>query len=569
MAEEYQGLLANERLRVAEEAANRTRGRGGVFLAAKGAERMRQGTRSMLGIEEPVVAEAKKAQARDAKLQSILSKYPNMQTRADYQKAINELYINGYTEHANSILNLMKELPEQNKKPETYKANDGTRYLTSGTFNGVDYKAGDLVPGETNKLTDKTYSTGEALALSILQNNPQFINAVNSNNQTAINQMIKETIDQFGEQKTFTQNGVVYDLVTKEPLIAGSVPNIKTFEQGGVVYNLATMKPVLEGSEEDRETFVQDGITYYLDTKEPVIVGSKPKRDSKLQNGVWRYVDNSSLVFPLVTKEKEPNQKAADILQQFNQTNAPGAFNTPEGKMEIANSLIAAGVSNTQIFNNIVASLDQDSVNAIQQENLIVKGVERLSENYVDSEVGKMDSILTPIEQQINTYMPHLKDSNDNFIYDRAGNALRNTSQGIPGWDFIKRYERYVGNSETVRQAKTFAEDAQILINNIIKQRSGASVSAQEAVRLIAEYETGFSSSESFANWVSSIRKLVEIERSEVVSGFAPEVQYRYFSQMGIYPTLHNPDEQLKALPIGAKWRDESGQLHKKTKNQI
>ena len=112
MAEEYQGLLADERLRVAEEAANRTRGRGGVFLAAKGAERMRQGTRSMLGIEEPVVAEAKAKAAKDAKLQSILSKYPNMKTRADYQKAINELYINGYTEHANSILNLMKELPQ-------------------------------------------------------------------------------------------------------------------------------------------------------------------------------------------------------------------------------------------------------------------------------------------------------------------------------------------------------------------------------------------------------------------------------------------------------------------------
>jgi hypothetical protein len=43
-----------------------------------------------------------------------------------------------------------------------------------------------------------------------------------------------------------------------------------------------------------------------------------------------------------------------------------------------------------------------------------------------------------------------------------------------------------------------------------------------------------------------------------------PEVQYRYFSQMRIYPTLYDPDEQLKALPIGAKWRDESGALHQK-----
>ena len=520
----YDNALAAERERVANEAVERTRGRGGVYLAAKGGERMKQGFRGLMGIDDPVVTEAKTKAAAKEKLDSILAKFTNMKTRADYLGAVNELYANGFPTQAAQIAGMIKDLPDTNKKPETYKANDGTRYLTSGTHNGVEYKAGDLVPGETNKPT---------------------------------------------EQKTFTQNGVVYDLITKKPLIDGSVPSIKTFEQGGVVYDLATMKPILEGSEPDRETFVQDGITYYLDTQEPVIVDSKPTRESKLQDGVWRYVDNSSLVFPLVTKEKEPNQIAADILQQFNQTNAPGAFNTPEGKMEIANSLIAAGVSNTQIFNNIVASLDQDSINAIQQENLLVKGVERLSENYVASEVGKMDSILTPIEQQINTYMPHLKDSNDNFIYDRAGNALRNTTQGIPGWNTIKRYERYVGDSETVRQAKTFAEDAQLLINTVIKQRSGSAVSIQEAERLTKEYETGLASSESFANWVSDVRRWVEVLRSEVVSGFAPEVQYRYFSQMGIYPTLHDPDEQLKALPIGAKWRDESGQLHKKTSNQI
>jgi len=510
--------------------------------------------------------------AKQQALEEVMQKFPNPETPEDLMEIANALQAARLYNESAQAIKMATEMRASMPKaiePKTYQDNLGaTRYLNSGTT----WQAGTLVPGETAnepaKLTDKTYPTGEALALSILQNNPKFLAAVNSNNQTAINQMIKETIDQFGEQKTFTQNGVVYDLATKQPLIEGSVPSIKTFEQGGVVYNLATIKPVLEGSEQDRETFVQDGITYYLDTKEPVIVDSKPTRESKLQDGVWRYVDNSSLVFPLVTKEKEPNQRAADILQQFNETK-PGAFNTPEGKIELANLLINAGVSNTQIFQNTLSRLDQDSVNAIQQENLIVKGVERLSENYVNSEVGKMDSILTPIEQQINTYMPHLKDSNDNFIYDRAGNALRNTSQGIPGWDTIKRYERYVGNSETVRQAKNFAEDAQLLINTVIKQRSGSAVSIQEAERLTKEYETGLSSSESFANWVSSIRKLVEIERSEVVSGFAPEVQYRYFSQMGIYPTLHDPDEQLKALPIGAKWRDESGQLHKKTKNQI
>jgi len=162
--------------------------------------------------------------------------------------------------------------------------------------------------------------------------------------------------------------------------------------------------------------------------------------------------------------------------------------------------------------------------------------------------------------------MPHLRDKSGNLMYTRAGDALRDTSQGIPGWDFFSRYKRYVGTSETVRQAKGFAEKAQLLINTIIKERSGSAVSVAEAERLEKEYTTGFPTSEGFANWVSAIRKLVEQHRMEVTSGFMPEVQYRYFSQMGIYPTLHDPDEQLKSLPVGAKWRDESGALHQKQK---
>lgn len=45
----YDNVLAQERERVATEAANMTQGRGGVYLAAKGAERMKQGVRSMFG----------------------------------------------------------------------------------------------------------------------------------------------------------------------------------------------------------------------------------------------------------------------------------------------------------------------------------------------------------------------------------------------------------------------------------------------------------------------------------------------------------------------------------------
>ena len=562
---EYQKLLADERTRVATAAAGLPKGSGTVYLAAEGGERMAQGVRSMFGMEEPVVTAQKKKEARQELLNSILGQFTNMTTRADYIGAINKLYASGFIEEANKVASMLKDIPKD-AEPVTYQDNMGaTRYLNSGDT----WKAGDLVPGETaiepSKTTDKTYNTILALALANLQNDPNYLKALKTGDQETVDAMIQDVADKYAEIKTFTQNGIVYDLNTKEPLIAGSTPTIKTFVQGGVVYDANTLQPLLEGSEEDRPTFVQDGITYYKDTQLPVLADSEKKREKLLQGGIWRYVDNQAKVFPDVTLDKDVNQKAADLYNTWYAVAGNDArFNTNEGKVELATQLIQNNLANSQLFSDTVKSLDKDSANAIAQENLVVKAVERLSENYVKSEVGKMDTILRPIEQQINQFMPHLRDNNGDFIYDRAGNALRDTSKGIPGWDFFSRYERYVGDSETVRQAKNFAEDAQLLINTVIKQRSGSAVSVQEAERLIKEYETGFPNSSSFANWVSSIRKLVEETRSEVVSGFMPEVQYRYFSQMRIYPTLYDPDEQLKALPIGAKWRDESGALHQK-----
>jgi len=561
----YDNLLADERARIATEAAGIPAGKGTVYLAAQGGERMAQGARSMFGIEEPVVTAHKKQAARQELLNSILAQFTNMETRADYIGAINKLYASGFIEEANKVASMLKDIPKD-AEPITYQDNMGaTRYLNSGDT----WKAGDLVPGETaiepSKTTDKTYNTILALALANLQNDPKYIKALKTGDQDTVDAMMQAVADKYGEIETYTQNGVVYNKRTNEPMLEGSTPNLQTFIQGGVVYDANTLQPLLEGSEEDRPTFVQDGITYYKDTQLPVLADSEKKREKLLQGGIWRYVDNSAKVFPDVTLDKDVNQKAADLYNTWYAVAGNDArFNTNEGKVELATQLIQNNLANSQLFSDTVKSLDKDSANAIAQENLVVKAVERLSENYVKSEVGKMDTILRPIEQQINQFMPHLRDNNGDFIYDRAGNALRDTSKGIPGWDFFSRYERYVGDSETVRQAKNFAEDAQLLINTVIKQRSGSAVSVAEAERLIKEYETGFPNSSSFANWVSSIRKLVEETRSEVVSGFMPEVQYRYFSQMRIYPTLYDPDEQLKALPIGAKWRDESGALHQK-----
>jgi|15BtaG_2_1085339.scaffolds.fasta_scaffold04560_2 hypothetical protein len=134
----YDNILADERQRVATEAAEMTRGRGGVFLAAKGAERMKQGVRSMFGIEEPVVIAQQAAQARQAKLNSIVSKYSTASTRADFTSAFSELMANGFPEEAAKIQEHLKNMPSENTQTgTTYMQNirDIAKYQLACDFN--------------------------------------------------------------------------------------------------------------------------------------------------------------------------------------------------------------------------------------------------------------------------------------------------------------------------------------------------------------------------------------------------------------------------------------------------
>ena len=109
---EYQKLLADERTKVATAAAGLPKGSGTVYLAAEGGERMKQGVRSMFGMEEPVVTAHKKQEARQELLNSILAQFTNMETRADYIGAINKLYASGFIEEANKVASMLKDIPE-------------------------------------------------------------------------------------------------------------------------------------------------------------------------------------------------------------------------------------------------------------------------------------------------------------------------------------------------------------------------------------------------------------------------------------------------------------------------
>ena len=571
MAEEYQGLLADERLRVAEEAAKRTRGRGGVFLAAKGAERMRQGTRSMLGIEEPVVAEAKAKAAKDAKLQSILSKYPNMKTRADYQKAINELYINGYTNFANDILNLMKELPqakdEKTDKIRNYEygmelpedkrqayfdsinpsqvPNSYAEYQrTDATPTGAEYlaylnNAGNNVEQTTewrnysNTTMNPTkegfaiwidrnqniqkFSSAKELQLSLLANDPQFITLSDAEQKIKLDAIESE----YADIETFTQNGVVYDAVTKEAMLPGSKEKIPTITVGGRIYDARDM------------TLINDeGVS---------------RKMVKREDNKWYYEDNGSRVFNNDVSVIDPESKAAEIYQKA------GMPQTEDDKIALASSLIQAGLAGTDVFTELMKSVDKDSANAIQQENLIVKSIERLGQNYVDSGVGEMNTILMPIEQQISKFMQK----------SQAGDGTTIWTGEIPGWATVKRYERLAPGTLGY-EARYFAQTASTLINNVLKQRSGAAVTDPEWERLQSEYSQGWTTSAGFASWVERIRNFTNKTEQNVIGGYQPIVVNRYFANQGQYITLNDPENQLNQIPIGGFWKDSEGNIRQR-----
>ena len=165
----YDNVLAQERENVALEAANMAEGRGSVYLAAKGGERMRQGARSMFGIEEPAVIAAKAQKSKQAQLQGIMSKYATASTREQFTAAFSELMANGFPEQAAKVQEHLKNMPKPEAIPdniqlwERYRKEGGTddlqTFLQSIKGKGVTINTGDEGPSVGWEAVDKAYAT--------------------------------------------------------------------------------------------------------------------------------------------------------------------------------------------------------------------------------------------------------------------------------------------------------------------------------------------------------------------------------------------------------------------------
>jgi len=111
----YDNLLAQAREKEAMAAINVPTSQATQYGAARGMARAKQGARQMFGIEEPAVIQAKALEARQAKLNGIVSKYSTASTRADFTSAFSELMANGFPEEAAKIQEHLKNMPDESK----------------------------------------------------------------------------------------------------------------------------------------------------------------------------------------------------------------------------------------------------------------------------------------------------------------------------------------------------------------------------------------------------------------------------------------------------------------------
>ena len=108
----YDDVLAAQRQKEAMAAIDVPAAQATQYGAALGMSRAKQGVNQMFGIEEPAVIQAKAAEAKQAQLNSIVSKYSTASTREDFTAAFSELMANGFPEHAAKMQEHLKNMPK-------------------------------------------------------------------------------------------------------------------------------------------------------------------------------------------------------------------------------------------------------------------------------------------------------------------------------------------------------------------------------------------------------------------------------------------------------------------------
>ena len=492
--------------------------------------------------------------AKQLKFAEIMEQFPDPSTPAELMELYHALNAGGLYNMAAEVMkqaNEMRSSMPAPAEPKTFKDNNGaTRYLNSGTT----WNAGDLVPGESAMGTSTTPQTAEQISLAEFLVSPDFqsgkqtvedwqkgwnlaTSAGTSTSKYSTTE-VKTEDEITGEDRIETwrvdPDGQITDT---EPLFT----QIKDADGGSTGIAMA-LNILRDNPDFQTALAANDSATInrmIKETTEAITPEEKKDRVFRLVDGVWRYTDGKQeKVFSDQDMPEDADAKAEEIYAEFFEK-FPDLFATPQGNIDLAKQLVSNNLAGTKIFSDLMNSVDQDGQNAIRQEELTVRAIERLSENYVDSGVGEMDSLLAPIEAAIAADMKQVvKDGQ--VVWEGQ----------LPGWDLTSSLDKWLPGSKGYA-ARQFAGQAASLINNILRQRSGAAVTAPEWDRLVQEYTGGrIKTSAQFANWVGRMRDYNEKTKGYVMAGYEPIVQNRFMANKGSYMTI-NPETEMGLVPIG------------------
>jgi len=566
-----------QRHKTAYEVAQIPRGRVPIYASSAGGDIYNEG---LMGLAGMLGGAPDPATGKQQAIAEIQARFPNPDTFEEFMELANAFSMGGFYSFAEAAIKAANEtrasmpavaektdfqsnyeyvmnLPEEQRdeamqlwKPaastddwsdylKTDTTPTGEEYLAfltaqgkdaTQTTNWKDYsnttdtptKAGFAVWLDRNQKL-QTFASAEQLELSLLYADPAFLIAPTEKREELIDAIELK----YQDIKTFTQNGVVYDAHTSTAMIEGSKEIIPTTIVGGRVYDARTM-----------ELLNDTGV------KRKMV-----KREDKK----WYYEDNGERVFKNDLAISDPELKAAEIYAKPEYKNVV----TDESvRIAVANELVKEGLAGTDVFTNLMSHISEDGTRAIQAENLIVKSIERLGESFVKSGVGTMDSILTPLEDEISDRMTQVRRADGKIFW----------TGDLPGWGLVKKAVTYMPG-EKGYEAREFAGKAMSLINTVLKQRSGAAVTESEWKRLQDEYATGITTAAQFASWVTRIREYTEKTRMNVMGAYQPIVVNRYMANQGIYTVLDNPDDpvQRNQIPLNGFYQDKNGTIYQRT----
>ena len=543
-----------QRHKTAYEAAQVPRGRMPIYASFVGGDLYNEG---LMGLAGMLGGTPDPATAKQQAILEIQERFPNPDTFEEFMELANAFSMAGFYSFAEAAIKAANDTRASMPTPLTSKEKAFEIFLQtpeflSGEVDVFDFEE-DWTAATTAPSTPKT-QTAEEIDLAEFLVSPEY----QSGKKTVADWQLawNKATSAGTSQKYSTTEVKTEDKITGEDILEtwrvdpdGQITDTeplftqrKDADGGstgiGLALNILQDVPEFQTALANNDSATINRMI--KETTEAITPDEKKDRTWLKVGDVWRYTDGEQeKVFSDQDIPEDPDAKAEEIYAKY-LVDHPELFNTPEGNIRLAKDLVGAKLTSTKIFSDLMGSVGQDGQNAIRQEELTVRAMERLSDNYVDSGVGGMDSLLAPIEASIAANMKQVVNKDGQVVWEGQ----------LPGWDLTSSLDKWLPGSKGYA-ARQFAGQAASLINTVLRQRSGAAVTSHEWDRLVQEFTGGrIKTSAQFANWVGRMRDYNEKTKGYIMAGYEPVVQNRFMANMGSYMTI-DPETELNLVPMG------------------